>query len=266
MNWKCKANLAVFACENQSKVHYAMPVRMMIYDGLTYADQIKQIWEKHHEEGSVDTLNDEEWLSHFGKDDSLVPVIPLVFYYGSKEWQASTSLHEMFQLPKALEESEIVEIFIANYKINLIDAGNMKHIERFQTDLQVLFKMLKCRGEKEELLNYMNKNREYFTRMDRETFQAFGEFLQAGALLQKAIPESSQDGGKIDMCKALQDLYDDGVEQGIEQGIEQKLQEQVSKKLAKGKSVEVIADELEETTEHICKVIEYLSEREPEPA
>ena len=68
------------------------------------------------------------------------------------------------------------------------------------------------------------------------------------------------------MCKALQDLYDDGVEQGIEQGIEQKLQEQVSKKLAKGKSVEVIADELEETTEHICKVIEYLSEREPEPA
>lgn len=261
MNWKGKANLAVFACENQSKVHYAMPVRMMIYDGLTYADQIKQIWEKHHEAGDVDMLDSEEWLSHFGKDDSLVPVIPLVFYYGSKAWQASTSLHGMFQLPEVLEESEILETFIPNYRINLIDAGNIEHIEHFQTDLQVLFQMLKCRGKKEELLDYVNKNRVYFSRMDRETFQAFREFLQAGALLQKAVPKNSQDGGKVDMCKALQDLYDDGVEQGIER----KLQEQVEKKLAKGKSVEVIADELEETTEHICKVIEYLSECKTAP-
>lgn len=171
----------------------------------------------------------------------------------------------MFQLPEVLEESEILETFIPNYKINLIDAGNIEHIEHFQTDLQVLFQMLKCRGRKEELLDYVNKNRVYFSRMDRETFQAFREFLQAGALLQKAVPKNSQDGGKVDMCKALQDLYDDGVEQGIEQGIERKLQEQVEKKLAKGKSVEVIADELEETTEHICKVIEYLSECKTAP-
>ena len=45
------------------------------------------------------------------------------------------------------------------------------------------------------------------------------------------------------MCKALQDLYDEGVERGIEQ----KLFEWVKKKLAKGKNVAEIADELEES-------------------
>lgn len=134
----------------------------------------------------------------------------------------------------------------------------MEHIERFQTDLQVLFEMLKCRGEKEELLNCVNGNKEYFSNIDRETFQAFKEFLKAGSLLEKVIPKNDQNGGKIDMCKALQVLYDDGVEQGIEQGIEQKLREQVEKKLAKGKSVEVIADELEENVDRIRIVIENL--------
>ena len=56
------------------------------------------------------------------------------------------------------------------------------------------------------------------------------------------------------MCKALQDLYDEGVERGIKQ----KLFEWVKKKLAKGKNVAEIADELEEPLEVILPLCDQI--------
>ena len=66
------------------------------------------------------------------------------------------------------------------------------------------------------------------------------------------------------MCKALQDLYDEGVERGIERGIErgmeQKIFELVKKKLTKGKNVSEIANELEESEERILEIVNRLQE------
>ena len=37
------AKLILLTCENQDEIHYAMPVRGMLYDALDYTDQIRQI-------------------------------------------------------------------------------------------------------------------------------------------------------------------------------------------------------------------------------
>lgn len=66
--------------------------------------------------------------------------------------------------------------------------------------------------------------------------------------------------------QSIEDLYNNGVnvgreqgiEQGIERGIETKLLEQIEKKLAKGKSVEQIAQELEETIATVCDLMALL--------
>lgn len=42
--WKKKMDLAVLACEAQNNVHYAMPVRGMTQDGLSYTEQIRILW------------------------------------------------------------------------------------------------------------------------------------------------------------------------------------------------------------------------------
>ena len=47
----------------------------------------------------------------------------------------------------------------------------------------------------------------------------------------------------------------EGIEKGIEKGEKEKLKRQVSKKLAKGKSVETIAEELEDNIDTIWKII-----------
>ena len=50
MRWKREAVFVMLACENQEEVHYAMPVRNMVYDGLAYTDQIQRLWKKRVEE------------------------------------------------------------------------------------------------------------------------------------------------------------------------------------------------------------------------
>lgn len=102
---------------------------------------------------------------------------------------------------------------------------------------------------------------EYFQHMDRETALLVGEFLQSESIVKKMVSDSEK-GDEMNMCKALEDLYNDGVECGIERGIEQgerqKLKTQVSKKIEKGYSVDEIAEMLEESVEIIQELVNEL--------
>ena len=97
--WKKGADLAILACESQDKIHYAMPVRCMLYDGVTYTDQIRELrrrYGKNRKEKESQSLTAEEYLSGFRKDDVIYPVITLVFYYNEKKWDGAVDLYGMF--------------------------------------------------------------------------------------------------------------------------------------------------------------------------
>lgn len=64
----------------------------------------------------------------------------------------------------------------------------------------------------------------------------------------------------MDIEVQREEAYTEGLSQGREEGREYKLIEQLKKKLSKGKSPEVIADELEESVETIQKLIASLKE------
>ena len=257
MRWKNGPLLVILGCENQAKVHYAMPVRNMIYDGLSYVEQMRQIWEGHKNKSEI-AMTSEEFLSKFLKTDKIYPVITLVLYYGTEKWDASIDLYGMFQLDT--ESERLLEAYVPNYRINLIEAGNVQRLERFHTDLQKIFGMLQYRSDKTALLTYMQENQTYFRNVDGETYEVIREFLHSERILKKEVNLKKEE--KIDMCQALEELYNDGVEIGIERGVQQganqKLIEQVTKKLSKGKSVEEIADALEESVETIEKIIEEI--------
>lgn len=126
----------------------------------------------------------------------------------------------------------------------------MEQLNRFHTDLQEIFGMLKYRGSKEELISYIRANEQYFRNVDEDTYHAIREFLHSEKVLKEEVSKRSGEE-KIDMCKALEDLYNDGVEQG-EQNI---LLRKIRVKLDKGKSVEEIADALEESVETIEQLV-----------
>ena len=215
MRWKKGALLVLLACENQEKVHYAMTVRNMLYDSLSYVGQIQQLW-KEREKEEKQKMTAPEFLSKWKKDDRLVPVITLVFYYDTEQWDGSTDLHGMLQWGEG--NQELLREYVPNYRINLVDAGNLEHLERFQSDLQEILGMLKCRGNKKELLDYMNKRESYFRNVDEETYQVMREFLHSEKMLKENV-ERIEGKETVDMCKALDELYNDGIEQGIERGM-----------------------------------------------
>lgn len=159
------------------------------------------------------------FLSQFRKADKLVPVITLVFYYHPDAWDGSLDLHGILRWSDDEAKNKILQKYVSNYRINLVDAGNIKELENFHTDLQEIFGMLQCRQNKVQLLNYVKSKEQYFRHLDEETYQVLQEFLQSERILKQEIKKEEGEE-QIDMCKALEDLYQDGIEQGIESGIE----------------------------------------------
>ena len=221
--------IVVLACENQTNVHYGMVVRNMLYDSLNYAQQIEE--KKRSYRGKKERVNPDEFLSGLKKDDLLKPVITIVFYYGEKEdgWDGKVTLHGLTGMER--EEYKILKKYVPNYHINVI---NLKDLEDFSCpnrDLQMIFGMLKYRQDKEELHRYVMKNQAYFEEMDRESYDAALIMLGKKQLLGK--PRQKEE--ERSMCKALDDLYQDGVMEGKKAGLAEG--ERVGRKagLAEGK-------------------------------
>lgn len=229
--WRGNADLAVLACESQDKVNYAMPVRNMLYDSLTYTEQMCEIWRNRRKNeknnaGANERITVEEYLSRFRKSDRIVPVITLVFYYDLKPWDGALDLHGMFGIDTRAEEGQIIKKYVPNYRINLLDAGNIPDTGKFQSDLQQILGVLKYREDKDELQRYIQSNSDYFRSVDAETYQALREFLHSEKML-KEISDSEAEAG-IDMCQALEELYEDGVKTGREEGREKGREEGIS--------------------------------------
>ena len=155
-----------------------------------------------------------EFLSKFRKDDRLIPVLTLVFYYDVDQWDGSKDLYGMLQWSEDEMKNAVLKEYVPNYRINLIDAGNLEHLERFKSDLQEVLGMIQCRGDKENLLKYINDRKEYFQNVDEETYYVIREFLHSERMLKGNI-EKSQGKGTVDMCKALEDLYNEGIVKGV---------------------------------------------------
>ena len=115
----------------------------------------------------------------------------------------------------------------------------------FQTDLQQVFGMLQCRGEKQKLQRYVKENRKFFECVDAETYQAVLEFLQSKNTLKSiASPEKEE---KIDMCKAMDEWYEDA----LREGRSEERESIIISMLSKGLSAEEIKSYTNGTDEEI---------------
>lgn len=213
MLWRNSVTLMIMACEIQDKVHYAMPVKTMLYDGLSYANQMQELWNSLSEEERVH-IKSEEFFSRFRKEDKLYPVITLVFYYGTSDWNGSVELYDMLHWDNSFD-NDLLKQFIPNYRINLVQPAQIEDLTTYKTDLQMIFGMLKCRKDKKKMVAYINGNKTFFNAVDFETTQVIAEILhskQIDNMLKKDRME------EYNMCKALDDLYNDGVAEGKAEG------------------------------------------------
>lgn len=199
-----KINLLLLAIESQSNVNYAMPVRVMEYDALSYNKQVNNLSKK----ALKDKPNKYQIVNQIPKGTMLIPVITLVIYWSPDKWDGPRDLFTL------LDKQIIDEYgnYLSNYKMNLICPYEMsdKEISKLNTDLFQVLSYIKNSNDKQKLEEIVYKD-DRFKSVSKET-----------AELIKTVTKSeityNNDEEDIDMCKAIEDMRNEAKVEGKAEG------------------------------------------------
>ena len=191
--------------ENQSYIHYAAPVKDMLYDAMNYARQAERIASAHRKR--KDSTTSSEFLSGFNKDDRLRPIITLMIYWSDKEWDGKLSLHEIIDFP-----DEKIKSFIPDYWVNLLSPSRIDDFAKFRTEISEVFQFIKCSGDKSALTALLDGNAEY-----RQLDRASAEVINVVTGLDFKF---TVEGGKVDVCKAIEQIKETAMAEGEKKGFD----------------------------------------------
>ena len=203
-----EAILLLLGVEAQSDIHYAMPVKDMLYDSMQYAGQVTGTARLHREKTSGEkNPSSGEFLSGFYKEDKLIPVITLVIYFGPDKWDGPMSLHEML-----LTTDQQLLSHIPDYKINLItpDALEEEAFEKFHTSFREVLKFIKYSKDKEKLKS-LTESDPHFRHIEKEAYHV----ISAMTGVEVNLKESED---YIDMCQAIREMCEDAKQEGFASG------------------------------------------------
>lgn len=255
-------DFVIWGLENQDNVHYAMPLRHMLNDSLVYLKECNEIIAENRREKQLKSSS--EFLSGLKKADRLHPIISICVYYGEEDWDGPLSLTDMLNIPEKLK------LMVADYKMNLLQVKRSESFPFHNQDIKTVFEVIRLIYEHEyEKINTVYRDKP----LDTELALVIGSITKSQKIIDQAL-DLEQEGKQMQMCKALQELEQRGMEtglkagretgftEGIESGKKELLKQQVAKKLAKGKHLEVIADELEEDTVTIQTIVDEIQAEE----
>ena len=202
-----KMSYVLLGIENQTDVHYAMPVRNAIYDALQYGRQVADIAAGHRRNKKDFTgKSNGEYLSGFLKEDCIKPVITLVIHFGAEEWDGPLSLHEMM----STRDMELLS-FVENYRIHLIDPAKLteEQLDHFSTSLKEVMGYIKYSKNKEQLLKFLHTDTHRSIEMNA---------VRVIKTITNTPIEVSEEEGEIEMCKAIEDLIAESEARGRAEG------------------------------------------------
>mgnify|MGYP002762337831 FL=1 len=251
--------------ENQSEVHYAMPVRNMLNDAMRYMRQVEQIRRERFQQGRQGNQMQEytpiegqihaEFLSGMTEQDKLLPIITIVILFQDQTWNGPKSIHEMLNTtdPAVLK-------YVQDYKIHVIAPADMTEDElrKFQSSMREVLNFIKYSKDKRRLAQIMQADAERFKHMEREAVQLLN-------LVTGAEMEMDEEEEVVNMCKAIQDMRKEERELGQQESKRQIMQSMLAHGYTLDEVMEVI--QCEEDSEEAgkgCKAIQDMREEERE--
>ena len=198
----------VLGIENQSNVHYAMPVRNMLYDAMQYEKQVRQLAAAHRKKH--DAATSDEYLSGMNREDKITPVITLVINFGSKKWDGPIRLHEMFS-----EQPEHILRLIPDYQVLLIDPMSMADTDlgRLNSSLREVLSYIKYQHDQEQMQRLLQEDNR-FSELERNAALV----IQATTKTELNIKPNAE---VVDMCEAIRQMMESSKQQGVLQGMQQ---------------------------------------------
>ena len=193
-------DLVILGIENQRKIHYGMPLRVMIYDALSYLKECQEIAGEHKESGAKATA--EEFLSGLHKGDRLHPIITIVIYYDEKPWDGAQSLKDMIgDMPL-----EISGVF-SDYRMNLLQVRESSQYHFDNEDVQTIFEITRYiyQGEFAKVKKFYGEKT-----VKSDVGAVIGVMTDSRLIVEEALESE----GGMNMCTALEKLEEKGREEG----------------------------------------------------
>lgn len=202
MYYQDDVELVLLGIENQEKIDYTAPVRILQYDGADYQKKVRRVEEENRKRLGLKT-----GFPAFFPEDRITPVITLLLYFGEEEWKKPRRLHDLLRFSG---ESDTLRSFVPDYPIHVISVKEDMDISLLHTELRQVFGFLQCQEDRAALKKYVKENESAFSRLSRDA----ALFLAAAAKGTQLLSTLNVKEETCNMCKALDDLYNDGVNQG----------------------------------------------------
>ena len=180
----------------------------MIEDAFSYMKEYNEIVSKNRKNKNFSSSD--EFLSGFKKSDRLHPVISLCVYYGEDPWDGPLCLTDMLNIPEDLES------LVSNYKMNLIQVRDSEALHFQHPDVATVFDISRSLYNKDydKIRSYYSDENQDFS---PELGIVIGAITESKKLIEYAL-EAEQDGGEFNMCRALDELIDEGRQEGLRAG------------------------------------------------
>ena len=143
----------------------------------------------------------------------------------TRKYDGCKDLHGMLKLDRKPEKFRCL---IPNYPLNLVTLQDISE-EKFQTGLRELIGVMKRSKDKHALYAYCKEHEDRLRELDEETIRTMSVMIN-----QENLLEYRQKEGGFDMCKAFEDMKQEGIEIGLSQGLSQGLSRGLSQGLSRG--------------------------------
>ena len=226
-------DFAILGLENQQRVHLGMPLRIMLGDAFGYLKEYQSIAKGNRADRRGGSSA--EFLSGFRKGNRLHPIVTLCVYYGENLWDGPITLADMMEIPAKFRP------LVNDYRMHLIQVRESEDLHFHNPDVRTVFEVSRDIYNKnyDKLQNIYQEET-----LDPELGLVIGAITESKELINHALEKK---GGSMNMCKALEELK--------QEGAREKLKQIIRKKLAKGRTVKEIADALEENENVIQELI-----------
>lgn len=200
-----RAAYLLLGIENQSSVHYAAPVKNLLYDVLQYVSQVEKASRAHRKRKEYKGRNEGEFLSGFYKDDKLLPVITLIVLFSPDEWDGPLSLREMMDV-----DDPAILSMVPDYRIHLVAPADISEqdFKKFHTSLGDVLTFIKYSKDDEKMEDWLDGTGADVV-LGREEIQVLNTCVNA-----KLTMQSSEEAIKV--CEAIRKMNEKAVKKAEE--------------------------------------------------
>ena len=204
-----RAAYLLLGIENQSTIHYAAPVKNLLYDVLQYVNQVEKAARNHRKEKDYKGRKEGEFLSGFYKEDKLLPVITLIILFSPDQWDGPLSLHEMMDV-----DDPAILGMVPDYRIHLVAPADIPEQDfgKFHTSLGDVLTFIKYSKDKEKMADWLDGGGADVV-LGREEIEVLNTCVNA-----KLTMQGNEEA--INVCEAIRKMNEEAAEKATAKATE----------------------------------------------